>query len=154
MRAWDDEFMLLPPRRSARVEPHRGAARWRRVHPTVGTHASKGTRGGAVALLFLLASDRSPRGSQSLRREWKREAKKGKWGLGFAWPSDENGWLMAIGPTGATQASVAFHWPRPAGRPGDGGCASEVSKRSWAERFWANFTSRTVKEELFFLFSC
>jgi hypothetical protein len=92
--------------------------------------------------------------------------KKGKWGLGFgadidqfcspqffAWPSDENGWLTAIGPTSTAQASVGFHQPRPAGRPGDGGCASEVSKRSCAQRFWAIFASQTVKEELF-SFSC
>jgi hypothetical protein len=74
------------------------------ARPPNGERASEGTHGGAVALLLLLAGDRSPRGSQSLRREWKREAKKGKWGLGFgadadqfcsprffAWPSDENG---------------------------------------------------------------
>jgi hypothetical protein len=30
---------------------------------------------------------------------------------------------------------------------------SKVSKRSWTERVWANFTSQTVKEELF-SFSC
>jgi hypothetical protein len=132
MWARDDEFLLLPPHRSA------------------------------VAFLFLLTGDRSPRGSWSLWHECKREVKKGKWGLGFGadadwfcsprfvvWLSDENGWCMAIGPTGAAQASVAFHWPRPTGRLGDGGCTSEVSKRSWAEQFWANFTSWTVKEELF-----
>jgi hypothetical protein len=65
------------------------------------------------------------------------------------WPSNENGWLIAIGPIGAVQASVAFHQPRPAGQPGAGGCVSEVSKRPWVEQFWADFASQTVKDELF-----
>jgi hypothetical protein len=46
----------------------------------VGVHVGERTHGGAIAFLLLLTGDRSPLGSQSLQREWKREAKKGKWG--------------------------------------------------------------------------
>jgi hypothetical protein len=60
-----------PPRRSTRLEPRRGATRWRRVHPLVGTHGGEGAHSGAVALL--LTGGRSPQESRSPQCEWRGE---------------------------------------------------------------------------------
>jgi hypothetical protein len=50
------EDRRLPPRLyvRARVEPYRGAVRWRCVHPSVGARAIEGAHVGVVALLCLL----------------------------------------------------------------------------------------------------